>query len=96
MIYDSLENQSYVPKQPEFIIGIEEVIIPYHLVKYRYREGGGSPIQFGMTAYCLVDIFLVDGTQIAHSKNNKITKFLYGRNRLIRGLELGLKNIKKG
>jgi len=48
-----------------------------------------------MTLYCLVDIFLIDGTQIVSSKGNKITKYLFGRNRLVSGLELGLAKVRR-
>lgn len=48
-----------------------------------------------MTLCCLLDIHLIDGTQIVSSKGNKVTKLLFGRNRLIKGLEIGLKGTKK-
>jgi FKBP-type peptidyl-prolyl cis-trans isomerase len=77
------------------LVGIEEVIVPFHIVKYRLRDGSGSKVQEGMTIYCLANIFLIDGTQIVSSKGNKVTRLLLGRNRLIKGLELGLKKIRK-
>ena len=46
-----------------------------------------------MTLYTLTNIFHVDGTQVVSSKGNRVTKFLIGRKRLIRGLELGLKKV---
>lgn len=49
----------------------------------------------GMNIICYVNIYLIDGTQIVTSKGNKITKYLIGRNRLIKGLEIGLKKVEK-
>ena len=48
-----------------------------------------------MTLYTLTNIFHVDGTQVVSSKGNRVTKFLIGRKRHIRGLELGLKKVRK-
>lgn len=79
----------------EKLIGAEEELVPFHIVRYCLREGSSEAVSPGMTIFCLVDIFLSDGTQIVSSKGNKITKYLFGRNRLIRGLEIGLAGIQK-
>jgi FKBP-type peptidyl-prolyl cis-trans isomerase len=77
------------------LVGKEDVVVPYHIVKYSLREGSGSTVQEGMTIYCLLNVFLIDGAQIVSSRGNKVSRLLLGRNRLIRGLELGLKRVKK-
>lgn len=71
----------YVGLQPESIVGKETVIEPFHVIKYCLREGAGAPVQPGMTIYCFNNIYLIDGTQVV--KGHRITKYLFGRNRLI-------------
>jgi hypothetical protein len=80
------QNRDFAGLPEDQLVGEEEVVVPYHVVKYRLREGSGSRVAEGMTLYCLVNVFLIDGTQIASCKGNKVTKFLLGRNRLIKGL----------
>ena len=69
------------------------MLVPNHLIKYMLREGGGPEVKPGMTIHCIVNVFLIDGTPLI--KGTKITKYLYGRNRLIEGLEVGLRGVKK-
>jgi hypothetical protein len=69
------------------------VIVPHHIVKYCLRQGGGSPVKPGMTISCIAHIYLIDGTPLV--KGGKITKYLFGRKRLIAGLEIGLKGVRK-
>ncbi len=69
--------------------------MPFHVVKYCLRDGSGATAEPGMTLFTLTNIFHIDGTQIVSSKGNRVTKFLIGRKRLIRGLELGLKKVRK-
>ena len=94
MIYNMLDhieqNRDYTGLPEDRLIGTEEVIVPFHVIKYRLRDGSGSQVKEGMTIYCQINVFLVDGTQIVSSKGSKVTKFLIGRKRLINGLELGL------
>ncbi len=65
-------------------MGKEKVIVPFHVVKYCLREGGGASVEPGMTIFCVNNIYLIDGTPVV--KANRITKYLLGRNRLIKGL----------
>lgn len=76
----------------EELVGREQVIIPNHLVKYTLREGGGPPVQPGMTIECIAYVYLADGTPIV--RGHKTTRFLFGRGRLITGLELGLRGVR--
>jgi hypothetical protein len=76
-------------------LGKEEIVVPFHVVKYCLRDGCGAKAEPGITLYTLTNIFHIDGTQIVSSKGNRVTKFLIGRKRLIKGLELGLRNVRK-
>ena len=73
----------------------EKVIVPFHVIKYILRPGGGRSAEPGMTLSCLVDIYTGDGTQISNCRGGRITRFLLGRGRLIDGLEVGLKGVKR-
>jgi hypothetical protein len=80
------QNRDLCGLPEERLVGTEEVIIPYHVVLYRLRDGSGTQVKPGMTVYCIMNVFLIDGTQIVSSRGNKVTKMLIGRNRLIKGL----------
>jgi FKBP-type peptidyl-prolyl cis-trans isomerase len=90
------QNRELFGLPEERLVGREQVVLPYQIIKYCLREGSGGQVQPGMTLSCYLNVFLIDGTQIVSSRASKVTRLLFGRNRLIRGLETGLRGIRKG
>lgn len=80
------QNRELFGLPEEKLVGKEEILLPYQVIKYCLREGSGTRVQAGMTIFCYLNVFLIDGTQIVSSRGNKVSRMLFGRNRLIRGL----------